>query len=102
MCVCVCISSGIQTMIPHISIIVFSSPWLPWCRPARPGGPAARPGERIVAVDQAPELPESIKHLVQHAAWSPQPGVPGGEVGVGTRAKPWKIIRMDGLSWKSP
>lgn len=30
-------------------------------------GALASRGERIVAVDKAPQLPESIKHLVQHA-----------------------------------
>ena len=32
-------------------------------------GECLRAGERIIAVDKAPELPDSIRNLVMHATW---------------------------------
>lgn len=33
------------------------------------GWESLRAGERIIAVDKAPELPDSIRNLVMHATW---------------------------------
>lgn len=45
-----------------------------------PVKPAPSPGERIVAVDKAPELPESIRHLVMHVARSARDGRSTGRI----------------------
>ena len=43
---------------------------LTWCRFVHfLGWESLRAGERIIAVDKAPELPDSIRNLVMHAAW---------------------------------
>ena len=51
------------------------------------GWECLRAGERIIAVDKAPELPDSIRNLVMHATWWKGVGLVGMMFDVVTQRK---------------